>query len=141
MAKTNFQSVDEYIAAQPEAARPHLERIRATIRKAAPKAEESISYQIAAYKLNGYPVLFFAGFKKHVGVYPITGAAAKEFAAEIKPYLASKATLRFPLDQPLPTRLIAAIAKFRAKDAPAPKAPKKTTPKRTAEVTVIRSRA
>lgn len=131
MAKTNYKSVDEYIAFQPAEARPLLERVRATIRRAVPKAEESISYQIAAYKLNGYPVLYFAGFKHHIGVYPVTGAAAKEFADEIQPYLASKATLRFPLDKPLPTKLIAAIAKFRAQEALAPLPAKKTAPKKT----------
>jgi uncharacterized protein YdhG (YjbR/CyaY superfamily) len=130
MAKTDYKSVDAYIAFQPAAARPVLERVRATIRKAVPKAEESISYQIAAYKLNGYPVLYFAGFKSHVGVYPITGAASKEFAQEIEPFLHGRATLRFPLDEPLPTKLIAAIAKFRAKEALAPRPTKKTAKKK-----------
>lgn len=127
-AKTNFLSVDDYIAAQPEPVRPLLERLRSTIRKAAPKAEESISYQIAAYKLNKYPVIYFAGFRKHVGLYPVIGAVAKEFAKEIKPYQTSKSTLRFALDEPLPVKLISAIVKFRtaeALDRPAKKAPKK----------------
>jgi uncharacterized protein YdhG (YjbR/CyaY superfamily) len=121
MAKTNFSSVDDYIAAQPEPNRPLLERMRTTIRKAAPKAEESISYQIAAYKLNRYPVAFFAGFKQHVSLYPVIGAVAKKFAKEIQPYQTSKSTLRFALDEPLPVKLISAIVKFRAEEAMTPK--------------------
>lgn len=124
MAKTNYTSVNDYIAAQPESVRPLLERLRATIRKAAPKAEESIAYQIPAYKLNRHPIAFFAGFKQHVSLYPIIGAVAKQFAKEIEPYQTGKSTLRFALDEALPIKLIAAIVKFRAAEAVAVK-PKK----------------
>lgn len=120
-AKTNFSSVDDYIASQPEQNRPLLERLRTTIRKAAPKAEESIAYQIPAYKLNRYPVAFFAGFKQHVSLYPVIGAVAKKFAKEIQPYQTSKSTLRFALGEPLPVKLIAAIVKFRAAEGLEPK--------------------
>ncbi len=119
MAKTNYTSVDDYIAAQPETVRPLLNRLRSAIRKAAPDAEESIAYQIPAYKLNRYPVAFFAGFKNHVSLYPVIGAAAKEFAKEIEPYQTSKSTLRFAFNEPIPTKLIAKIVKFRAAEASA----------------------
>ena len=70
MAKTDFKSIHEYIASQPEAARVVLERVRGAIRKALPGAEEAISYQIPAYKLHGGLVLYFAGWKKHYSLYP-----------------------------------------------------------------------
>ena len=73
MAKTDFHSVDEYIAQQPAERQPVLQRVRRTIRKALPQAEEGISYQIPAYKLDGSPVLYFAGWKEHVSLYPATG--------------------------------------------------------------------
>jgi uncharacterized protein YdhG (YjbR/CyaY superfamily) len=85
MAKTDFQSVGEYIASQPEAVRAVLRRVRGTIRKAVPKAEEVISYQIPAYKLQGTPVLYFAGWKEHYSLYPATGQVVKAFKDELAP--------------------------------------------------------
>ena len=116
MAKTDFKSVDEYIASQPEAVQGVLERVRSTIRKAVPQAEEVISYKIPAYKLQGGPVLYFAGWKQHFSLYPVTANAVAAFKDEIAPYLVKKATLRFPLAQPVPLKLIGRIAKFRAKE-------------------------
>jgi uncharacterized protein YdhG (YjbR/CyaY superfamily) len=117
MAKTNFKSVDEYIAAQPAAVRGVLERVRSAIRKAVPEAEEVISYQIPAYKLNGSRLLFFAGWKEHYSLYPATGGVIAAFEDELAPYEISKGTIRFPLSRPVPVRLIARIAKFRAQEA------------------------
>ena len=77
MAKTDFKSVDEYIASQPEAAQGVLQRVRSTIRKALPEAEEVISYQIPAYKLHGGPVLYFAGWKQHYSLYPATATSSR----------------------------------------------------------------
>ncbi len=116
MAKTDFKSVDEYIASQPEAVQGVLERVRSTIRKAVPQAEEVISYKIPAYKLQGGPVLYFAGWKQHFSLYPVTANVVAAFKDEIAPYLVKKATLRFPLAQPVPLKLIGRIAKFRAKE-------------------------
>ena len=116
MAKTDFKSVDEYIASQPEAVQGVLERVRSTIRKAVPQAEEVISYKIPAYKLQGGPVLYFAGWKQHFSLYPVTANVVAAFKDEIAPYLVKKATLRFPLAQPVPVKLIGRIAKFRAKE-------------------------
>ena len=116
MAKTDFKSVDEYIASHPEAVQGVLERVRSTIRKAVPQAEEVISYKIPTYKLQGGPVLYFAGWKQHFSLYPVTANVVAAFKDEIAPYLVKKATLRFPLAQPVPVKLIGRIAKFRAKE-------------------------
>ena len=121
MAKTDYRSVDEYIAAQPAPSRPILERVRSAIRKAVPDADELISYQIPAYKLHGQRVLYFAGWKDHYSLYPATPATLAAFREELTPYEVEKATIRFPLARPVPTRLIGQIAKFRAKEAVAGK--------------------
>jgi uncharacterized protein YdhG (YjbR/CyaY superfamily) len=117
MAKTDFKSVDEYIASQPEVAQGVLERVRSTIRKAVPGAEEVISYQIPTYKLQGGAVLYFAGWKKHYSLYPVTGRLVAAFKDDLAPYeVNNKGTVRFPLSQPVPVKLIERIAKFRAKE-------------------------
>ena len=117
MAKTDFKSVDEYIAAQPEAVRGALGRVRSAICKAVPGADEMISYQIPAYKLHGDTVLFFAGWKQHYSLYPANDLLVAAFKDELAPYeVNNKGTIRFPLSQPVPVKLIERIAKFRAKD-------------------------
>jgi uncharacterized protein YdhG (YjbR/CyaY superfamily) len=119
MAKTDYKSVDQYIAAQPEATQGLLGRVRDTIRKALPDAAEVISYQIPAYKLPGGTVLYFAGWKQHYSVYPATEKVVAAFKGELAPYELSKGTIRFPLGKPVPVRLIAGIAKLRAKEVAA----------------------
>jgi uncharacterized protein YdhG (YjbR/CyaY superfamily) len=119
MAKTNFKSVDEYIASQPEAARGALKRVRSTIRKAVPGATEVISYQIPSYKLNGRPVLYFAGWKQHYSLYPATDHVVAAFKDALAPYEVHKGTIRFPLSEPVPVTLIEGIAKFRANEVAA----------------------
>jgi len=116
MAKTDWKSVDEYIASQPKAVQSVLERVRSTIRKAVPGAEEVISYQIPAYKLQGLAVIYFAGWKQHYSLYPATGRLVAAFKDELASYEVSKGTIRFPLSEPVPVRLIGRIAKFRAKE-------------------------
>ena len=115
VAKTDFKSVDEYIASQPEAVRGVLKRVRSAIRKAVPEAEEVISYQIPACRLNGRPVLYFAGWKQHYSLYPATDHVAAAFKNDLARYKVSKGTIRFPLSEPVPVKLIERIAKFRAK--------------------------
>jgi uncharacterized protein YdhG (YjbR/CyaY superfamily) len=115
MAKAEFESVDQYIASWPDDVQTILERVRSTIRKAVPQAEESISYKIPAYKLRGDPVLYFAGWKQHFSIYPATATVIAAFKNDISPYVV-KSTLRFPLAQTIPVKLIARIAKFRAKE-------------------------
>ena len=114
MAKTDFKSVNEYIASKPRDVRGILTRVRSTIRKAVPAAEEVISYQIPVYKLNGVPVLYFAGWKQHYSLYPASDALVAAFKDELARYELSKGTIRFPLSEPVPVNLIERIAKFRA---------------------------
>jgi uncharacterized protein YdhG (YjbR/CyaY superfamily) len=133
MAKTDFKSVDEYLAAQPDDVQGVLERVRTTIRKAMPGAEEVISYQIPAYKLRGNPVIYFAGWRRHYSLYPATALVVATFKDELGPYELSKGTIRFPLSRPVPVKLIERIAKLRAKEVAEgqkakPAAPKKKRP-------------
>ena len=130
MAKTDFKSVDEYIASQPEAVQGILGRVRSTIRKAVPNAEETISYQIPAYKLNGRAVIYFAGWKQHYSLYPATGRVVAAFKDELASYEVNKGTIRFPLSQPVPVKLIGRIAKFRAKEVAEREKAKATAPKK-----------
>jgi uncharacterized protein YdhG (YjbR/CyaY superfamily) len=116
MAKSDFKSVDEYIASQPDSVQGILERVRSTIRKAVPEAEEVISYKIPAYKLQAGPMLYFAGWKQHFSLYPATANVVAAFKDEIALYVVSKGTIRFPLSQPVPVKVIGRIAKFRAKE-------------------------
>jgi uncharacterized protein YdhG (YjbR/CyaY superfamily) len=115
MAKTDFKSVSEYIAAKPRDAQAALKRVRGAIRKAVPAADEGIAYQIPVFKLNGVPVLFFAGWKKHFSLYPASDALVAAFKDELASCELSKGTIRFPLDEPVPEKLIERIARFRAK--------------------------
>jgi uncharacterized protein YdhG (YjbR/CyaY superfamily) len=112
----NLESVDDYIALQPAAARKALEQVRRAIRKAIPKADEMISYKIPAYKLDGHAVLFFAGWKQHFSLYPASRALVEEFQDDLAPYKVNKGTIRFPLSEPVPVKLIERIAKFRAQE-------------------------
>src|SRR5262249_714594 len=97
MAKRDVQSVDEYIASQPEAVQRILGRVRSAIREALPGADEVISYKIPAYKLHGGPVLYFAGWKQHYSLYPATKRVVAAFKGELASYEVSKGTIRFPL--------------------------------------------
>ena len=116
VTKIKFKSVDEYIDSQPEAVQGLLKRVRNTIRKAVPEVEEMISYQIPAYRLRGRPVLYFAGWKQHYSLYPATDHVVAAFRDDLAPYKISKGTIRFPLSEPVPVKLIERIAKFRAKE-------------------------
>ncbi len=117
MAKTDFTSVDQYIATYPEDVQAILQRVRSAIRMAVPGTEETISYQIPTYKLHGIAVIYFAGWKRHYSLYPATDHLVEAFRDELAPYDISKGTIRFPLSQPVPVKLIGRIAKFRAKEA------------------------
>jgi uncharacterized protein YdhG (YjbR/CyaY superfamily) len=128
--KTDFKSVDEYIAAQPEAMQSILGRVRRAIRGAMPGAEEVISYKIPAYKLHGRAVLFFAGWKQHYSLYPATKTVVAAFKDELSAYEISKGTIRFPLDRPVPVKLIGRIAKLRAKEVAEPEKAKAPAPGR-----------
>jgi uncharacterized protein YdhG (YjbR/CyaY superfamily) len=107
-------NIDEYIAAFSPQVQSILEKIRLTIRKAAPEAEEKISYRMPAFFLNGV-LIYFAAFKKHIGVYPPVKGDEK-LNEEIQPYRGEKGNLRFPFDEAIPYALIGRIVKFRVKD-------------------------
>jgi uncharacterized protein YdhG (YjbR/CyaY superfamily) len=118
-ARATPRNIDEYIAAFPQPVQQILEKIRNTIHHAAPKAEESISYKIPAFRLNGI-LVYFAAFKNHIGFFPpISGDPALE--KSVKPYAGPKGNLRFPLDQPIPYDLIKRIVKLRLKQNAAKK--------------------
>jgi uncharacterized protein YdhG (YjbR/CyaY superfamily) len=130
MNKTNFKSVDEYIASQPEAVQGALKLVRSTIRKAVPGAEEVISYKMPAYKLHGGAVLYFAGWRKHYSLYGATGRVVAAFKDDLAPYEVNKGTIRFPISEPVPVKLIGRIAKFRAKELGEREKAKSAAPKK-----------
>jgi uncharacterized protein YdhG (YjbR/CyaY superfamily) len=113
MSKLDFQSVDDYISSKPEAVAAVLELVRLTIRKALPKAEETISYKMPAYKSHGELILYFAGWKQHYSLYPADPHMVAAFKDELTFCKVDKGTIRFPLSAPAPKKLIAEIARFR----------------------------
>lgn len=106
------KTIDEYISSFPKPVQSLLQQVRQTIHKAAPEAEEAISYAIPTFKLNGN-LVHFAAFKNHIGFYPAP-TGLKEFEKDLSPYMQGKGSVQFPLDQPLPIALITKIVKFRA---------------------------
>ena len=114
MAKIRFKSVDDYIATQPRDVQAVLRRVRSIIRKALPGSDEVISYQIPTYKLQGRTVIYFAGWSQHYALYPSSDRLVATFENELSGYEISKGTIRFPLSEPVPARLIEGIVKFRA---------------------------
>jgi uncharacterized protein YdhG (YjbR/CyaY superfamily) len=111
--KIRFRSIDEYIASFPEDVQKILEEVRATIKAAAPEAGEKISYGMPTFTLNGKYLIYFAGWKNHISIYPIP-VGNEAFNKEISQYTAGKGTLKFPIDKPLPLKLIAKIVKLSA---------------------------
>jgi uncharacterized protein YdhG (YjbR/CyaY superfamily) len=116
MAKSNFKSVAEYISSQPEAVQGVFKRVRATIRKALPDAKEVVLYNMPTYKLDDETVMNVAAWKQHYSLYAATAGVLAAFKRELAGYEVIKGTIRFPLSQPVPVRLIERIAKFRAKE-------------------------
>ena len=109
-----FTSVDEYIASFPPATQKALEEIRTTVKSLAPEAKEKISYQIACFELNGRNLVHFAGWKRHVSLYPVP-ARSEAFERQIAKYVDGKGTLKFSLDEPLPLKLIERVVKLHIK--------------------------
>jgi uncharacterized protein YdhG (YjbR/CyaY superfamily) len=107
-------TIDEYIATFPADIQSILQKIRATIRKAAPQAEETINYQMPTFKLHGN-LVHFAAFKNHIGFYP-TPSGIEKFKKDIEKYEWAKGSVQFPLDKPIPYGLIVKITKFRVKE-------------------------
>jgi uncharacterized protein YdhG (YjbR/CyaY superfamily) len=114
MRTTGVSTIEEYIATFPYHIQKKLKEIRATIKKAAPEAEEKISYQMPAFNLKGN-LVYFAGYTSHIGFYP-TSSGVEAFKKELAGYKTSKGTIHFPIDKPLPLDLIANIVVFRLKE-------------------------
>jgi uncharacterized protein YdhG (YjbR/CyaY superfamily) len=114
MTTTKPRNIDDYIASFPNDTREILERIRTTIKRASPQAEEMISYNMPLYKYNGM-LVSFAAWKNHIGLYPAP-LATGELKKKLKPYEGAKSTLRFPIDKPMPLGLIAKVVKLRMKE-------------------------
>lgn len=113
--KKQFKTIDEYIEAFPEDVQNILERMRQTIRKAAPEAVEAISYRMPTFKLNGKNLVHFAAFKNHIGFYPIP-SGIKAFKKELSQYKVGKGSAQFPIDKPVPYDLVKKIVMFRVKE-------------------------
>jgi uncharacterized protein YdhG (YjbR/CyaY superfamily) len=110
--KSKINSIDDYIGTFPEDIQTILQKVRRTIKAAAPEAGEKISYGMPTFTLNGKYLIYFAGWKHHISIYPIpTGNDA--FHEEIAPYMSGKGTLKFPIDKPVPLKLITEIVKLK----------------------------
>ncbi|HYE55035.1 MAG TPA: DUF1801 domain-containing protein [Chitinophagaceae bacterium] len=110
-----FQTVEEYMSALPPVARKILKELRKTIKQAAPKAEEAISYNIPAFKLHGV-LIYYAAWKDHISIYPRTAGLEKAFKKELAPFEGGKGTIKFPIDQPIPYDLVNRMVKFRVQE-------------------------
>lgn len=118
MAKTDFKTAEDYIASTPEADRPGLESIRRAIREAAPEAEETISYQIPAFRMQGQWIFYYSVHANHFSLAaPPPSPEREAFKAELAPYKMSKSAIQFPKSSPLPLKLIGEMAAFRAREA------------------------
>lgn len=107
-----FTNVDEYIELFPENVKEMLLQLRKLIKENAPLADESISYSIPSYKLNGKPLVYFAGYATHIGLY-VTPSSHEKFALELSGYKKGKGSVQFPLDSPLPLDLISEMIDYR----------------------------
>ena len=110
-----MNEVDQYISTFPEDVQVILEKIRSIVKKAAPDAVESIAYQMPAYKTNKKPLVYFAGFKNHIGLYA-TPSGHEEFSRELSKYKHGKGSVQFPLDKPIPFDLIRQMVEFRVEE-------------------------
>lgn len=109
------KNTDDYIASFPLETQVILTQVRSTIQKAAPEAEESISYAMPTFKLNGKPLVYFAGYKNHIGFYA-TPTGHEAFEKELAIYKQGKGSVQFPINKPMPLDLIERIVKFRVKE-------------------------
>ena len=110
--KVNFGSIDDYVATFPEDVQKIMKQLRRTIKAAAPQAEEKISYNMPTFTLNGTYLVYFAGWKNHIAFYGAPRGNA-EFKEDLSAYESGQGTLKFPLDKPIPLKLITKIIKFR----------------------------
>ena len=113
--KRPFKTIDEYIRTFPKDVQTILEKMRKTIREAAPGAVETISYQMPTFKLNGKGLVYFAAFKNHIGFYPIP-SGVEAFEKELSSYKQGKGSVQFPIDQPVPYDLVRRVVTFRVNE-------------------------
>jgi uncharacterized protein YdhG (YjbR/CyaY superfamily) len=123
--RSKASSIDEYLAELPPDTLRALREVRATIAAAAPDATETISYAIPTFDLNGHHLIHFAGFAKHVGLYPEIGPLAEAFDEELKPLKRGRGSVQFPLNRPMPLDLIRRMVEFRVAESEAAAAVKK----------------
>ena len=114
--KKRFTTIDEYISTFPGEIQAILEKVRQAIHKAAPEATEIISYGIPAFNLNGKHLVFFAGWKHHISLYPIP-AGDEAFQQELSHYKRAKGTIQFPFDKPIPYDFVGKIVTFRMRES------------------------
>lgn len=113
--KRKCKTIDEYVRTFPKDVQGVLERLRQTIRKTAPQAVETISYDMPTFKLDGKFLVSFAAWKSHIGLYPIPSGTAA-FQKEVSPYRGAKSTVRFPLEKPIPHDLVEKLVLFRMRE-------------------------
>jgi uncharacterized protein YdhG (YjbR/CyaY superfamily) len=130
VARADVNVVDAYIARQPAEVQPVLQRVRGIIRKALPGSEEAVSYQMPAYRLHGQYVVYFAGWRRHWSLYPVGEPVRAALGPELASYEVSKGTVRFPLAEPVPARLVERIVRELAKAADARRRAKRASVKR-----------
>lgn len=116
MSRTTAKSVDEYIAGFPPETRELLDEMRGIIRSTVPEVTERISYGIPTFDLDGRYLVYIAGFANHVSLYPFTSALPPSLAEDAEPYRSGKGTVRFPLGEPLPKRLIRRLVQSRVEE-------------------------
>jgi len=133
MTKTGVKAVDAYIAKQRTDLQAVLKRVRRIIRKTLPGAEETLSYQIPAYRLHGEYVVYFAGWSQHWSLYPVTERTQAAVGSGLAPYKVSKGTVRFPLAEPVPESLVVRIVRALAKAAKARAASRAASPAKRAQ--------
>ncbi len=115
ISKKQFRTIDDYIKTFPHDVQSILEKMRQTIKKAAPEAVEAISYQMPTFKLNGRNLVYFAAFKNHIGFYPIP-SGIEAFKKELSSYKQGKGSVQFPMDKPIPYDLVKKIVEYRVKE-------------------------
>jgi len=114
MISKKFKSIEEYHSVFPENVRAILEKLRVTIKQAAPKAEEVISYNMPAFEQNGM-LVYYAAYKKHIGFYP-TSSPIRVYKEELKDFKTSKGAIQLPVEKTIPVTLIKKIVKFRVNE-------------------------
>ena len=115
MKKSDFKTIDQYISTFPKEVQDLLRTFCQAVKKAAPEAQETISYQMPTFKLNGKNLVHFAAFKSHIGFYPVPSGIVA-FKKELSAYKQGKGSVQFPLDQPLALELVTKIVEFRVKE-------------------------